>query len=63
MEKFCIFAKIFYKDYKMTQEEAIIKAIEDYGGKASNKQIYERAIKNYIFRSIPVQFSGGAVST
>lgn len=27
----------------MTQQEAIIKALEDYGGKATNKQIYERA--------------------
>lgn len=29
----------------MTQEESIIKALEDYGGKASNKQIYERAMQ------------------
>lgn len=29
----------------MTQEEAIIKALDDYGGKASNKQIYERAMQ------------------
>jgi len=28
----------------MTQEEAIIKALEEYGGRASNKQIYERAM-------------------
>lgn len=49
MDFFYIFAQkiqsFHFSLLPMTQEEAIIKALEDYGGKASNKQIYERAMQ------------------
>ena len=50
MPEFCTFALNLKKKPSMTQKEAIIKALEEYGGRARLKEFYPRIIELAAFK-------------